>query len=386
MSNTPSLTSNDFHVVYAAPDNFIYFGNWGQGYTKVNSDSIVNYYSAKTGMKGTGGSGTTEDPEYNVITGFGTDSKSNLWVLNYGATDLKILNMLTPENTWYHYSHPLSGSTVIYQYFNLVVDQYDTKWFSSLDKSRTGLFYFNENSTYNNLNDDKFGFLTTSDGLTSNNITSIVMDTRGDIWVGTSLGVNILTGTENITSGYNPTISSIYSLRQYSINCLAVDPINQKWVGTNQGLLLVNSDGSELLATYNTKNSSLLSDNITSIAVNKNKGIIYVGTDQGLTSFQTAAVEPKDSFTKLFIYPSPFVLKSSSNRVTIDGLIRDSDIKIITITGKLVKEFSSPGGRIAYWDGTNSNGNLVSTGVYLVVAYDKDGNNVFTGKIAVIRQ
>ncbi len=63
----------------------------------------------------------------------------------------------------------------------------------------------------------------------------------------------------------------------------------------------------------------------------------------------------------------------------------NSSVKIITIYGKLVKEFSSPGGRVAFWDGTDTNGNLVGSGVYIVVAYDQN-NNVVTGKIAVLRQ
>ena len=85
------------------------------------------------------------------------------------------------------------------------------------------------------------------------------------------------------------------------------------------------------------------------------------------------------------MYPSPFVLKSGTNQLTIDGLVSNSNIKIITIYGKLVKEFSSPGGRVAYWDGTDINGKLVGSGVYIVVAYDQN-NNLVTGKIAVLRQ
>jgi hypothetical protein len=177
----------------------------------------------------------------------------------------------------------------------------------------------------------------------------------------------------------------VYTLGEYTVNCFAVDPINQKWVGTNLGLLLINSDGSQLLASYNTQNSPLLNNNIISLAIDKNKGTVYVGTNQGLTSFNTAAIEPKVSFAKLFIYPSPFVLKSGSNQLTIDGLVSNSNVKIITIYGKLVKEFSSPGGRVAFWDGTDSNGKLVGSGVYIVVAYDQN-NNVITGKIAVLRQ
>jgi len=88
----------------------------------------------------------------------------------------------------------------------------------------------------------------------------------------------------------------------------------------------------------------------------------------------------------LFTYPSPFVIDESSNKLIIDGLVKDSDIKILTISGKLLREFTSPGGRIASWDGKDQSGKFVSSGVYIIVAFDKDGNNVTTGKIAVLRK
>ena len=381
-SSTTGLLSNAFHVVYAAPDNSIYFGNWGQGYIRIRNDSITTYTASSTGM-----TGIQNYPNYLVITGFGVDSKSNLWVLNYGGFDLKTLNMITPDNIWYHYYIPASGTQYENVYFYLAIDQYDTKWFSINNQSMAGLFYFNENGSDSNLSNETYGFLTTSNGLTSSTINSVVMDAIGDIWVGTNLGANVISNTQSVTYGSTPNlgITSVYTLGEYTINCFAVDPINQKWVGTNLGLLLVNSDGSQLLASYNTQNSPLLNNNITSLAIDKNKGTVYAGTNQGLTSFQTAAIEPKVSFTKLFIYPSPFVLKSGSNQLTIDGLVSNSSVKIITIYGKLVKEFSSPGGRVAFWDGTDTNGNLVGSGVYIVVAYDQN-NNVVTGKIAVLRQ
>ncbi len=381
ISNTPELLSNSFHFVYSSPDNSTYFGNWGKGFIKIQNNSINTFYS-NTGMQG-----ILKDTMFIVTTGISVDSKNNLWILNYSAADLKPLNMLSTDSTWYHFHVPSTGNQYIEKFYNLAIDQNDTKWFCSTDPNRTGLYYFNENKTYTDPSDDKYGYLTTSDGLNSNTINCIVVDERGDLWVGTNLGVNVISNTLSITQNATPqfSITSVFTLRQQTINCIAVDPINEKWIGTNQGLLLVNSDGSELLAAYNTKNSPLLSDQITSITVDKNNGTVYVGTDQGLTSFQTPAIKPQDTFTKLFIYPSPFVLKSQNNNLTIDGLIKDSEIKILSITGKLIKDFSSPGGRVAYWDGTDSNGNLVNSGIYLIVAFDKDGNNVFTGKIAVLR-
>ncbi len=181
-------------------------------------------------------------------------------------------------------------------------------------------------------------------------------------------------------------MSSIFTLRQQSINDIAVDPLNQKWVATNQGLLFVNSDGSRLLAAYDSKNSPILSDIITSVAIDENAGIVYVGTEKGLTSFQTPFTKPKEAFDELFIYPNPYVVTDGSNFLTIDGLVRDSEIKIITIDGKLVAEFSSPGGRTAFWDGRDDNGNLINSGIYIVVAIDSGGNNTITGKVAVFRK
>ena len=44
--------------------------------------------------------------------------------------------------------------------------------------------------------------LTTSDGLNTNDIRDVVVDKRGDVWVATSLGVNIITNTSGVpTSG-----------------------------------------------------------------------------------------------------------------------------------------------------------------------------------------
>jgi len=311
-------------------------------------------------------------------------------VLNLRAADRRPLSMLTPDNLWYHFQIPSEQNRLLFTHFNLDIDPYDTKWYNSDDASRRGLFYFNEMKTYDDPTDDRSGYITTVDGLNSNDIRSIVVDRRGDVWIGTGLGVNVLSQTSTITS--SPTndpslrLSSIFSLRQQSINDIAVDPLNQKWVATNEGLLFVNSDGSRLLATYNSENSPIFSNVITSIAIDENAGIVYVGSEKGLTSFETPFTKPKEAFDELFIYPNPYVITDGSNLLTIDGLVRDAEIKILTIDGKLVAEFSSPGGRTAFWDGRDKNGNLVSSGIYLAVAIDSGGNNTITGKVAVFRK
>ncbi len=383
-ANNPELPSNFYHSVYTAPDNTKYFGNWGSGFARVKDDGSIDIFTtANTDMLG-----IPNDPQFLVVSNFAADSRNNLWILNFGAADRNTLCMLTPDSSWYFFTIPAANNFTLDQHSFLAIDQYDTKWFSTVDSRRMGLYYFNENKTFTNTSDDKSGYINSASGLNENTVTAIEVDRRGDIWVGTSLGVNVISNIGTIVSQPSPQlrISSVFTLRQQTINCIAVDPLNQKWVGTNQGLLLVNSDGSSLIASFDSKNSPLLSDVIRSIAIDEQTGRIYVGTDAGLTSFDTPSIKPEETFGELFLYPSPFILKNSGNLLTIDGLIRDTDIKILSASGKLVNEFSSPGGRTAFWNGTDLNGGIVNSGVYFVVAYDKEGNNVSTGKIAVLRE
>jgi flagellar hook assembly protein FlgD len=83
--------------------------------------------------------------------------------------------------------------------------------------------------------------------------------------------------------------------------------------------------------------------------------------------------------------PNPYVLPSGV-KLKIDGLVEGSTVKIITLSGEVIKEFDSPGGRIASWDGTDKKGNLVPSGIYIVVAFNKDASKVGKGKVAIIRK
>jgi len=56
------------------------------------------------------------------------------------------------------------------------------------------------------------------------------------------------------------------------------------------------------------------------------------------------------------------------------------------VNGVLVAEFAAQGGGRAFWDGRNASGDLVSSGTYLIVAFSDNGEQVTTGKVAVIRR
>lgn len=376
-STYPILPSNDYYNVYAAPDSAVYLSNWGGGVTIYKNNSIKVYNASNTDLIG-----VTNDQKFIAVPDSKTDSKGNLWILNTTSASRKPLSAFTKPNMWTHFSFSNPPLTENDNLDKLVIDQYDTKWFTVTINGRFGLYYFNENKTFDNANDDIQGYLNSNNNLLSDLITALAVDKRGYLWIGTNVGLNV------ITDPSKPKVTDNFgrALWNQTITCIAVDPLDQKWIGTLQGVFVLSSDGIELINQYDTKNSPLPSDDIKSIAFDAKNGIAYIGTDYGLAALQTAAIQPPQDFSEIFVYPNPFIIGDGTESLTIDGLIKNSSIRIFTISGKLIQDFKSPGGKVAFWDGKDLNGNLVSSGIYLIAAYDEEANNVKTSKVAVIKK
>jgi ligand-binding sensor domain-containing protein len=372
-STNLELQSNDFYNVSSSGTS-VFFANWGKGLT-VYKDSIFTTYNALN----TSIVGISDDAYFVSLSDVQADSKGNIWVTNNQTASRKQLSVLTTDNTWYHYSVISSSNTL----GRLAIDQYDTKWFVATT-GNAGLYYFNEEGTFSTTSDDVSGYISTTNGLITNDISGLAVDKRGQVWVGTSEGISLIQDPSRPKATL--TNSTAYSVRNQTITCIAVDPLDYKWVGTKQGVFVLSSDGYQLLNYYTSSNSPLPSNDIKSIVINPKDGVAYIGTDYGLAALNTSSVEPEESFSELFVYPNPFVLDGSDAVATIKGLIEDTIIKILDISGKSIRTFVTPGGKVATWDGKNDDGNYVASGVYIIVAYDGEADNVATSKIAVIKK
>jgi hypothetical protein len=165
-----------------------------------------------------------------------------------------------------------------------------------------------------------------------------------------------------------------------------VDALNNKWLGTiSNGVIYVSPDGSTLLNRFTTLNSPLIDNKITAIKADGNSGKVFFGSEKGMVSYQTIAVNPLTECDKISVGPNPFVVPNSAP-LRIDGLVAESTVKIISISGTLVAEFETAGGRIANWDGRDLYGNYVSSGIYIIAGYNKDASQVCRGKVAVVRK
>ncbi|MEE9431147.1 MAG: two-component regulator propeller domain-containing protein [Melioribacteraceae bacterium] len=376
--NTPVFQLNDFHKVSTSL-NSVYFSNWGRGFAKLKDNNFEQFDASNTSL-----TGIPEDNSFIVIDDIVEDANGNTWVLNFWSGSREPLSVLTTDGSWNHFefSSPLS-STIVHAN-NLVIDQFSTKWFAVTGLGVEGLYYFNENNTLEDKSDDLWGRITASNGLRDKDVNALAVDQFGELIVGTSKGVDVITDPSNPSSIRS---NQYFSMRLQTINCIAVDPINQKWFGTTKGLFLTTSDGSRLLANYNSTNSPLPNDNIKSIAVDEDKGIIYVGTDFGLTEITTRFVKPNSDFSQLFVYPNPITIGESTNtNIVIDGLVEDSEIKILDISGNLVNEFVTNGGRTTVWNLKDLDNKYVASGVYIIVAFDSEANQISQTKVAVIRK
>lgn len=363
--------------------NTAFMGSWGQGFcTLLNGQLTGAFYNDNTNLVGTT---LTNNGYIDIrVSGIQRDKNGHLWFTTYLSS--RPLAVLTNDNQWFTFSQTLfSNQTKI---SDLLIDDFNQKW---LLVDGYGIFVFDDQNTPNNPNDDRVRYLGTGFGkgnLASDYVYSMAKDKNGNIWVGTNKGVSVFYNPGNIFDNTNlsdatcPIIEGFCLLRDETVKAIAVDGANRKWLGTNNGVFLVNKDGTELIQHFNEQNSPLISNVISDIAIEPNTGEVFFATSQGIVSYMGEATEGKENANEAFVFPNP-VKKEFDGNVTIRNVVNNSVIKITTIDGRLVKELRSLGGQ-AIWDRKDLTGNKVEPGVYLILISDEQGKNTNIQKIAIL--
>lgn len=361
---------------------------FGGGPTLIRGSVIQNFNTTNSSLPGIPG-----DPSFTPCYGGVYDNNRIFWLTLFATNSSKSLYAFLPNNEWFGFTNPSIVSSAIFS--EIAVDSYNTKWIAT-GGARTGVYFFNENGSLTNIADDIFGLYDLSDfGSEITNITDVIVDKNNEVWITTNNGIFIINNPaaaiQNPNQKPRPQKLGIISGNlkvPFTENCITItnDILNDKWIGTEtNGVFHLSSDGSTLIEQLNTSKSPILSNKINSIVVSNRTGRAYFGTYNGLSSYSTDAIEPVADFEKLIASPNPYLIPSDVG-LKIDGLIENSIIKIITLNGEVMNVFDSPGGRIALWDGRTNNNELAPTGIYIIVAYNKDGSKVGTGKVAIVRK
>jgi hypothetical protein len=384
------LTTNNINDVLRSlidPDdeNHLFVSSWGGGLLEYKDNNLINHYTDTNSPL----QAISPGKSIVKICGLAMDNDKNLWMTQTGVPGS--IKVLEPNGNWI--VNPLTIDAPVIG--DLIITRAGHKWI--ILPEGHGLFILDDNKTPEASGDDRYKKMVvkdTEDQIISS-VYSIAEDLDGIIWIGTEQGPLIYYNPERV---FNEDLRanrikiprndgsglSDYLLKSESVNSIAVDGANSKWLGTSgSGAYNVSPDGTTQIKNFNEQNSPILSDSVISIAVDNKTGDIWFGTSKGLQSYRGNATTGGEKFTSVYAFPNP-VREDFTGNVTITGLIRDTQINITDISGNLVFETISDGGQ-ATWDLKTYNGKRVATGVYLIFCASSDGSETFVTKILIIR-
>ncbi len=394
-------------AVSATSDGGAWVGSGGGGLARIDAAGEVTVYSTTNSSLLPS---IPSNPPFVIVDGVSaTRDGSTVWAANKIASTPLHVRVGT---AWTALPLPATGgySPTFTALSRTFLDAFNHLWISVQSegdfKINRGLLLYDPGARLAETTDDAIrffpmggaegrGFPASSAGA-SEVIAAVTEDRRGRLWVGTDKGLAYLPNSSVVardaTSGFVwPTTQPFadgtrgYVLLGLRVRALTIDAADALWVGTDEGLIRIEDrgDGFTETARLTTLNSPLPSNRVTALAVSPLTGHLYVGTEGGLAIYEGAPVPASARPQALSVFPNPLRLgDGDAERVTVRTLVADTDVRILAPDGRLVRRLSGRGGSLD-WDARDDRGDLVPSGVYLIVAVG--GGGAATGRVAVIR-
>ena len=187
--------------------------------------------------------------------------------------------------------------------------------------------------------------------------------------------------------------SRMGSGKSSQINQVYVDQHGRKWIATNGGGISMLDEENYFFTNFTTENSSLPSDVVLSFANDIYTGELYVGTAEGMCSFNIGAQinngEGTGSIKDVVIYPNPFKPTEHSciyfeSKPYAKLPTGENMLYVYNLAGELVTEIEESDHFRFFWDGKN-NGKDVASGIYFFMLSSKSEKTYVNGKFAIIR-
>jgi len=377
----------DFVAINKDPNTgTVYAGSFQNGLFILNPDGSTSLIK-----------GSLFDPSVIItgnyqIAGIAFDNNNNLWVTTYGSQHE--LYVKTTAGNWYKFQLPYPRN-VPHPGGPIVVDDNNRKWYVCWNGGANGggIIVYDDNYTPDDPNDDQSRNLTSGVGygnLPSNRVYSIAKDKNSDIWVGTDNGIGIVNCGGSVFNGCDAQIPIVqydqyagYLFAGENVRSIAVDGANRKWVGTDNGIWLLSPDASKIIYRFTSDNSPLPSNHIEKIAIDGVTGDVYIGTEQGLVAYRSTATDGGTTNSHVISFPNP-VPSGYTGTIAIKGLVTNADVRITDVSGQLVYRTTALGGQ-AVWNGKDYTGHRPQSGVYLIFISDTKGAETYAGKMVFLQ-
>jgi len=312
---------------------------------------------------------------YILVTDVAVDYQGNVWFANSVAANGQTL-VVRDTNGSFEVFGPSDGFVAVENDVVAVHPNGNHIWIAFKPSGGPGEAEFNSNGTPSDRSDDTLAYYNKDNNfLLADRVTAIAVDRRGVLWAGTGLGLSRF----NADFQFFETINLPQPLGP-QVNSIVVDPRNNKWIGTTRGLAVITEE-EEFFGPFMPENSGLVSPLINDMDFDPKTGYLWIGTTGGLSRLSTQVLEDAAPLSKVEAFPNPLFLRDGGGRVYFRGLPLDATLHIYNVAGEEVRSLKNSD----FWDGRNSKGELVASGVYLFLVANSNGER-FTGKLAVIRQ
>jgi streptogramin lyase len=368
---------------FNARDTGIWAGTYGQGVLQIQPGDRFTVYAAGSAVQP-----ALDDPGAYRVSGISFDKDGNGWMANYGAAHDLLLRKADGE--WRSFAIPFShpGNAVS----QVLVDDYHQVWMVS--PKGNGVFCYNPGAMLDNTSDDQWRYFRMGAGngnLPDNHVYCLAKDKSGFVWIGTGNGIGLVQCTPQVFgSGGCEAVWPIvqfdafagYLFGGQTVQAIAVDGADRKWVGTRNGVWLISADAQKIIYHFMEDSTSLLSNDVRNIAIDPQTGEVFFATTAGLCSFRSTATEGGEHNSHVLVFPNP-VPPNYAGTIAIRGLVDGAIVKITEASGRLVYQTNALGGQ-AIWNGRDYRGRKPATGVYLVLVSDDSRHEEMATKIIFI--
>ncbi len=309
-----------------------------------------------------------------LVTDVAVDYQGNVWWANSLASNNQALLARKPDGSFEVFG---PGDGFVSNDIVALHPDGNHIWIAFKQAGTTaGVADFDFGGTISDRSDDVLTYFNQTDNfLLSDRVTAIVVDRERVLWAGTGLGLSRFNADFQIFE----TVPLPQPLGP-QVNSIVVDPRNNKWIGTASGLAVVTHEG-EIFGPFLPENSGLVSPIIADMDFDPKTGYLWIGTAGGLSRLETAVFAEAAELSGVNAFPNPFMLSGKGERVRFAGLPLEAVVHIYTIAGEEVRRLKDTD----FWDGKNSKGEYVASGVYLFTVFAPDQKRA-VGKLAVIRR
>ena len=309
--NSKSINDNSIKDIYEDNNGSIWLGTNFGGVNVAHKNTLVFDLFKNNSY-------TSHSISGNLISVMAKDNQGNLWV----GTEGRGLNRYHPRTGSFHRyvykaksSHSIGSNTVKSIYvdknnniwvglFEGGLELYDPQtdgfihfrpnasdphalnhgYISAIDGDADGKIWIGTSNKGLNIFDPitrVFSHINTSTvgrGLTSDYIRDILIDSKGNVWVATVLGINLLKKGETRFVSF---VDDNNGLTSRYINCIAEDAKGNIWIGAHKGGLSVYDAQRNRFKNYS-EEDGLVSNNVVAINFDRENNV-WASTDNGLS-------------------------------------------------------------------------------------------------------